>query len=227
MQIFSHRGFHLTVPENTIAAFEAALNLGVDGIETDIRLDVTGLPILYHDRLAPNGEAVASITQTALSQIVEYPVPSLKEALEWSSQHPQNFQWNLEVKVPEAFPVLKNHLQSRKLQGDNRSKILLTSFWHNQILKFPKLSNLDLGLLMSHYPDLSAQNWINISSRPISSLVFYMERLDIKLVRCIQSLDLMVFAYGDQTPTDLHQLKTWEVDGIITNRPDWLDADKS
>lgn len=33
MLILSHRGFQAHAPENTLAAFEAAITLGVDGIE--------------------------------------------------------------------------------------------------------------------------------------------------------------------------------------------------
>ena len=36
MLVLSHRGYHAAVPENTYEAFERALRLGVDGIETDL-----------------------------------------------------------------------------------------------------------------------------------------------------------------------------------------------
>ena len=39
MLILAHRGLHATQPENTMGAFAAAQKLGVDGIETDVRLD--------------------------------------------------------------------------------------------------------------------------------------------------------------------------------------------
>jgi glycerophosphoryl diester phosphodiesterase len=35
MLVLSHRGYHERVPENTLAAFAEAVDLGVDGIETD------------------------------------------------------------------------------------------------------------------------------------------------------------------------------------------------
>src|SRR5262249_3557646 len=50
MLILGHRGYHATVPENTLEAFAQALALGADGIETDIRLSADELPILFHDR---------------------------------------------------------------------------------------------------------------------------------------------------------------------------------
>ncbi|MBI3937750.1 MAG: glycerophosphodiester phosphodiesterase, partial [Betaproteobacteria bacterium] len=42
MLILAHRGYHATVPENTLEAFAAAVELGVDGIETDVRTSRDG-----------------------------------------------------------------------------------------------------------------------------------------------------------------------------------------
>src|SRR5258708_4377063 len=82
MLILSHRGYHETVPENTLEAFEQAVALGVDGIETDIRLSADGLPILFHDRTTSDGRSVAALSRAELSELVGYPVPTLGEALE-------------------------------------------------------------------------------------------------------------------------------------------------
>ncbi|MBY5161091.1 glycerophosphodiester phosphodiesterase family protein [Salsipaludibacter albus] len=46
----AHRGLHDDeVPENTLAAFEAARHAGV-GIELDVRLSADGTPVVFHDR---------------------------------------------------------------------------------------------------------------------------------------------------------------------------------
>ena len=44
-----HRGFCAEYPENTLISFEAALDLGVDGIEFDIWLTKDKVPVLIHD----------------------------------------------------------------------------------------------------------------------------------------------------------------------------------
>lgn len=57
-----HRGARGFKPENTLPAFEAALDTGVSSIETDVHLTRDGVPILVHDpvvsehlfRLAPD-----------------------------------------------------------------------------------------------------------------------------------------------------------------------------
>ncbi|HXI02552.1 MAG TPA: glycerophosphodiester phosphodiesterase family protein, partial [Candidatus Saccharimonadales bacterium] len=48
--MIAHRGASERFPENTPAAFDAALAAGCDGIELDVQLSADGVPFLYHDR---------------------------------------------------------------------------------------------------------------------------------------------------------------------------------
>ena len=47
--VAAHRGWCSVYPENTMAAFRAALEIGVDQIETDIRISKDGELVLIHD----------------------------------------------------------------------------------------------------------------------------------------------------------------------------------
>ncbi len=47
--ILGHRGSPNRQPENTVASFEAALQGGADGFETDLRRLSDGVAVLYHD----------------------------------------------------------------------------------------------------------------------------------------------------------------------------------
>ncbi|EGG14212.1 hypothetical protein DFA_11981 [Cavenderia fasciculata] len=49
--IMAHRGSRYIVPENTILAFQTALDLGTDVIETDVRLSKDGHLVIFHDKL--------------------------------------------------------------------------------------------------------------------------------------------------------------------------------
>ncbi len=71
---FAHRGLHdpaAGVPENSMAAFEAAIEAGY-GIELDARLAADGVPVVYHDttleRLTDLEGALAGRSAVELSQ---------------------------------------------------------------------------------------------------------------------------------------------------------------
>ena len=47
--VAAHRGLRATYPENTMEAFKAALEVGVDQLETDVRCSKDGELVLMHD----------------------------------------------------------------------------------------------------------------------------------------------------------------------------------
>jgi len=79
----AHRGDHRDVPENTIAALVAALDLGrCDGLELDVRLSSDGVPVVIHDeslaRVQGRPELVAALTA---DQLAAHRVPTLAAVL--------------------------------------------------------------------------------------------------------------------------------------------------
>lgn len=44
-----HRGASFLAPENTIAAFDVALDLGADGWEIDVQRTLDGTLVVFHD----------------------------------------------------------------------------------------------------------------------------------------------------------------------------------
>ncbi|MCC6588541.1 MAG: glycerophosphodiester phosphodiesterase family protein [Bryobacterales bacterium] len=85
--VISHRGEHLRNPENTLAAFRAAVNAGADYFEVDVRTTVDGKFVLMHDQTVDrttNGKGrVAGLTfaQVRALRVGTEPVPTLEEAL--------------------------------------------------------------------------------------------------------------------------------------------------
>ena len=69
--IIAHRGASTLAPENTLAAFQRAMDAGVDGIEFDVRLTKDGVPVVYHDsslqRIAGTKGRVIQYTSSELS----------------------------------------------------------------------------------------------------------------------------------------------------------------
>jgi glycerophosphoryl diester phosphodiesterase len=48
MQVAAHRGFHESLPENSLVAFEAAIDAGADAIEFDVRVTRDGVAVVTH-----------------------------------------------------------------------------------------------------------------------------------------------------------------------------------
>ena len=143
MLVLAHRGYHAELPENTLAAFDAAVNVGADGIETDIRVTHDGVPVLFHDPTI-QGQAVAGLTHVELCRLSQREVPTLVSALDaW----PDIF-WNLEIKLPTdpaaVWPVLREYRERRRL--------LVSSFWHPVAVQAGRELGVDCGLLVAHRP---------------------------------------------------------------------------
>jgi glycerophosphoryl diester phosphodiesterase len=47
-EVVAHRGMTDNAPENTIPAFQKAIELGADAVEFDVRLTKDGVPVLFH-----------------------------------------------------------------------------------------------------------------------------------------------------------------------------------
>jgi glycerophosphoryl diester phosphodiesterase len=73
MKIYAHRGYSAAHPENTLAAVQGAIDLGVYGVELDIHLSSDGVPVVIHDQdlaRTTNGTgAVASKTVANLATL--------------------------------------------------------------------------------------------------------------------------------------------------------------
>ena len=71
--VFAHRGASGVRFENTLKAFEKAVDQGADGIELDVQLTEDGVPFVIHDpgsfRLAGIRKMISSMTSTELTRI--------------------------------------------------------------------------------------------------------------------------------------------------------------
>lgn len=93
--VAAHRGWMSKYPENTMVAFQAALELGVDQLETDVRITKDGQLVLIHD-------ATVDRTTNATGKVCDYTfqeirqldagdghqIPTLTEFMELVKDHP-------------------------------------------------------------------------------------------------------------------------------------------
>ncbi|MEO6625400.1 MAG: glycerophosphodiester phosphodiesterase family protein, partial [Burkholderiaceae bacterium] len=72
-ELQGHRGARGLMPENTLAAFERALEIGVSTLELDIAITADGVPVISHDTaLNP------ALTRDAQGQWIKAPGPLIK-----------------------------------------------------------------------------------------------------------------------------------------------------
>jgi len=215
MLILAHRGYHVDVPENTLDAFDRAAALGVDGIETDVRMSLDRQAILFHDRLAPDGRDVARLTRSELSDLVGYPVPTLDSALE----RLPDLLWNLEIKTPDALDATVAAVR-RSTPG---TRFLVTSFWHPVVARVSASVPVDCGLLIAHCPVAIPAVLNEPAPGPgINTLVWYFETADPALVEVAAGLGWRNLVYGAVTPSEHDRLLGMRLDGAITDRPEYL-----
>jgi glycerophosphoryl diester phosphodiesterase len=71
--VIAHRGASAEQPENTLAAFGRAVELGAHAIELDVRLSRDGVPVVAHDetldRVSPERGRVADLTAAQLARV--------------------------------------------------------------------------------------------------------------------------------------------------------------
>lgn len=70
--VIAHRGGALESTENTIDAFQRAVKIGADGIETDIRLTREGVVVVYHDEYFGRVEGLPERQRTRLISDLTY-----------------------------------------------------------------------------------------------------------------------------------------------------------
>lgn len=78
MLVIGHRGASRAFPENTLAAFQGAVDQGADGIELDVRRTADGALALSHDDTLADGRVVVEVGRADLPP----DVPVLAEALD-------------------------------------------------------------------------------------------------------------------------------------------------
>lgn len=212
MLLLAHRGYHAAAPENTLAAFEAAAKLGVDGIETDVRVSSDGLPVIIHDRVTAQGRAVAELTHAEIARDAGHPVPLLAEILEAFP----DLLWNIEVKSPAAWPgaarVLARFRRTRRL--------FVTSFRHDVVQQCADELGIDCGLLVAHRPlDAGAMLAACAGMPRVRSVVWDYNIVDDGVLQSVAAAGWANYVYGAVTAAEHARCAALRLAGLITDFP--------
>lgn len=99
--VAAHRGFSEKYPENTMEAFRAAIDIGVDQIETDVRITKDDELVLIHD-------ATVDRTTNGTGKVIDFTLEELR-SLDAGIKKSVSFQG---AKVPtfiELLELVKDH----------------------------------------------------------------------------------------------------------------------
>ncbi len=148
VDIVAHRGANREAPENTIAAFQRALEIGVHGIELDVQLTRDAVPVVHHDaKLRGTDRPIASLSLAELRASSD--TPTLDEVLELVDKRCQLY---VEIKAAAAVASVVERLKTR------HSWCAVHSFDH-RIVANARLLDPDLTtgiLLVSYLVDIVA-----------------------------------------------------------------------
>ncbi len=112
MRIYAHRGVSAHYPENTLAAFAKAIDLGVEGIELDVHVSGDGIAVVIHDESVDRTtNGIGSVSDFTAKQLGlldaghRQHVPTLEAVLALAAG---KVRVNIELKdIAAVGPVLK------------------------------------------------------------------------------------------------------------------------
>lgn len=143
--IWGHRGCRGAgnPPENSLAAFQAAIDCGAGGIELDVHLSKDGALVVFHDsetqRMTGVEGTLASLTLPEIKRLhlltverrpFREHIPTLEEVLDLVEGRRKSgpFVVNIELKDPHSAPAVAAVVQSRLAQGWRLDNFLISSF---------------------------------------------------------------------------------------------------
>jgi glycerophosphoryl diester phosphodiesterase len=238
---YAHRGASAYRPENTLAAFDRAADLGAQYVELDVQRTADGVLVVLHDdtllRTTNAASAfpdrpswtVADFTVAELQTLdagswfdIRYggePIPTLAEVLDLLRR--RDLGLLLEAKSPDKFPGIATQiadelLTQRWMFRAGAARLVVESFDADFIREFRTvLPRVTLGLLGS--PEIAQlESW----SRVADQINPHHLGLTQDYVDAIHEHGMTVNPWTADDPADIARLTALGVEGIITNTPD-------
>ena len=218
--VFAHRGSGPRGPaaENTVAAFEAALSLGADGVELDVRRSRDDHLVVHHDAVLADRTPLRELDASALPSSI----PSLEEALEACG----TMAVNVEIKNDEADPdfdpsqqlarVTARLLVSRRAAGSG-GPLVVSSFSRAALAAVREVAGgLETAWLYGPEPPPEDPTVVARRDR-LSGLHPFESLVDAPLVAAAHAAGLAIRVWTVDDPARLAELGRLGVDAVITN----------
>lgn len=228
----AHRGASGHAPENTLAAFALAREMGADAIETDLRLTRDGVVVAMHDsdlqRTTGAGGLVAGMTAAELRELdaaarwqgaARFPkqaIPTLGQVLQIARE--KSLRCYLEIKATRDGATERAVAEALRTGGAARHAVI--SFDEEVLRRMRQIEPaLTIGLLTETHGAEGLDRAEALGARQ------FLPREDCvteELVAAAQERQFSVIVWTVDEPARMLALIKMGVAGIITNYPDRL-----
>lgn len=220
-KIIAHRGASAHAPENTMAAFQLALELGSDGIELDVMLTRDNrMAVIHDDTVDRTTDGSGRVRDMTLAELQALNVgdggkiPSLDAVFD---EFGGRFLINVELKnyssIFDSLPVeVAKLVKSRGLVDS----VLISSFNPFNLARFRKqVPEANLGLITQ---PKQARHWMWRLFK-YNALHPHFSDVDQVLVAALHARNRQVNVWTVDAPEEIRRLAALNVDSIITNDP--------
>lgn len=230
--VIAHRGASFLAPENTLAAFRKAKELGATWVEFDVMLTADHEVVVIHDEelnRTTNGKGRVidhhySYIKTLDAGSWFNPIfskeriPLLQEVIELLGQ--LNLSANIEIKAQAGLEeiAVEKVLQIIKKYWQHPASFPLISSFSLPTLEMVRQysSTSQLGFLMHEWND----NWRSLCDRlECSSVNVNYKLLNAEKTQLIKKTDRIILAYTVNDKNVAQQLFSWGVDAVFTDDP--------
>ena len=231
MLIFGHRGARGHAPENTMASFQMALDMGADGIELDVQMSKDGRVVVCHDHSlerTSNGTGwIMDYTREELrsldfggwfsARFAGEKIPTLREVLQWAA--PTRLIVNVEIK---NGPVIYENIEEKvcALIRECRmvDRVVVSSFYHPSLVRMKQLDPvIKTGLLYASRP---TDPWLELRVTDANNMHPQWHYLDAGWLSGTRPHGSCVYTWTVNEMREWEYIKPLDIDGIITDYPD-------
>ncbi|HLR31571.1 MAG TPA: glycerophosphodiester phosphodiesterase family protein [Fodinibius sp.] len=238
--VIDHRGASAYYPENTMAAFRAAVELGASMIELDILLSSDGVPVVFHDiMLNTHSSGKGKLSGHTLEQLKALDagswfdsdfkgirIPVLEEVLTFAAG---NITLNIEIKTEAVSDCCSGGVEEKCLRlveeyGMSRH-VLFSSFDYRAVTHLKKMNPAIPAALLYNRAASGKKKPVDLVRQYRADAFNYSYRQFRKIGNDrLKERGIPHFVYTVDRPEYMRELLDAGVSGIFTNKPDLLKA---
>lgn len=214
-----HRGAKGYVAENTLASFQKAMDLGCDGIELDVHLSSDNeIMVIHDDTIDRTTVGKGLVNAIATSALQELGVPTLNDVLDLVNKRGLV---NIEIKDTKATDLVVQLIQNYiSINNWKYTDFIVSSFdWSVLEAIQTKDNQIAIGVLTENNIEEAVVFAKKIKAYSIHP---HYKILTKEKVTLCQENGFLLFPWTVNEPHEIEKMKTFTVNGIISDFPDRL-----